>query len=535
MKKYCAYTRVSTVKQGERGVSLQEQSEAIKRYAQRHNLEIEAWFEERETAAKRGRPIFNQMLKLLRRAKADGVIIHKIDRSARNLKDWADLGEMIDQGIEVHFANESLDLHSRGGRLSADIQAVVAADYIRNLREETRKGFYGRIKQGIYPLPAPVGYQDKGAGKPKEPDPSKAPLVRKTFELYATGGYSLDGLTGEMYRLGLRNRNGGKVTRNGLSIMLNNPFYMGLIRLQRTNETFAGAHRPLIGKLLFDRVQAVLAGKTNTRIQRHDLLWRRLIRCKSCGYSLIGEMQKGHIYYRCHTKTCPPTCMREEVIEDYLKERLLPLQLDSAEKAYVEQRVYHLRKVWNEEYANHRNAQRLALASTEDRLGRLTDAYIDRMIDQEAFEQRKTALLMEKKGLEERLAELDGAAKNLPDRLADFLELAEMAYYNYEVGLPEEKRDLVKIITSNRVVETKDVDITLSLPFREVANRWGNSNGRPQRDIPRTWDRLLHKLLDWFKDNPAQLIESAVDDSADYAKAGGTPRIGKLPPKTDSA
>jgi hypothetical protein len=40
----------------------------------------------------------------------------------------------------VHFANDSLDLNTRGGRLSADIQAVVAADYIRNLREEAKKG-----------------------------------------------------------------------------------------------------------------------------------------------------------------------------------------------------------------------------------------------------------------------------------------------------------------------------------------------------------------------------------------------------------
>src|SRR5262249_16284240 len=167
--------------QGEKGVSLQEQHDAIERYAQRNGLKISEWFEERETAAKRGRPIFNKMLKLLNRGKSDGVIIHKIDRSARNLKDWADLGELIDQGIEVHFANESLDLHSRGGRLSADIQAVVASDYIRNLREETRKGFYGRLKQGIYPLPAPLGYLDMGKGKPKELDPTKAPLGQKGF------------------------------------------------------------------------------------------------------------------------------------------------------------------------------------------------------------------------------------------------------------------------------------------------------------------------------------------------------------------
>jgi site-specific DNA recombinase len=228
VRKFFGYIRVSTPKQG-KGVSLQEQKDAITRYCERYKLELVSWFEERETAAKRGRPIFNQMLKDLKRGKAHGVVIHKIDRSARNLKDWSDLGELIDQGVEVHFANESLDLHSRGGRLSADIQAVVAADYIRNLREETKKGFYGRIKQGLYPLPAPLGYLDKGKGNPKKLDPVKAPLVRKAFELYATGQYNLDSLIEELHSLGLRNRNGSKVARSSVSDMLNNPFYMGLI------------------------------------------------------------------------------------------------------------------------------------------------------------------------------------------------------------------------------------------------------------------------------------------------------------------
>ena len=67
MKNFFGYIRVSTVKQGEHGVSLQEQRDAIVRYAQRTGLKIEACFEERETAAKRGRPVFNQMLKLLKR------------------------------------------------------------------------------------------------------------------------------------------------------------------------------------------------------------------------------------------------------------------------------------------------------------------------------------------------------------------------------------------------------------------------------------------------------------------------------------
>jgi len=157
MKTCFAYVRVSTVKQGD-GVSLEAQREAIEYYARRHNLKISNWFEEKETAAKSGHPIFNRMLKQLRQGKARGLIMHKIDRSARNFADWAKIGDLADAGIEIFFATESLDFHSRGGRLTADIQAVIAADYIRNLKEETRKGIRGRLKQGLYPFPAPLGY-----------------------------------------------------------------------------------------------------------------------------------------------------------------------------------------------------------------------------------------------------------------------------------------------------------------------------------------------------------------------------------------
>ena len=220
MNGYIGYIRVSTLRQGTQGVSLQEQRDAILRYAERNQFTITLWLEEMETAAKQGRPIFAQALKLLRNRKARGIILHKLDRGARNLRDWAAIGELSDSGVEVHFVNESIDLQTRGGRLSADIQAVVAADYIRNLREETRKGFYGRLKQGLYPLRAPIGYFDQGKGKPKTIDPIMGSLVRKTFELYGTGRYSLETLGEELHRLGLRNHHGGRVTRNGLSTLL---------------------------------------------------------------------------------------------------------------------------------------------------------------------------------------------------------------------------------------------------------------------------------------------------------------------------
>lgn len=490
MPGYIGYIRVSTTKQGE-GVSLEVQKDAILRYAERNQFPVGLWLEEMETAAKRGRPVFNQAMKLLRQGKFQGIILHKLDRGARNLKDWAEIGELSDQGIEVHFVSESLDLQSRGGRLSADIQAVVSADYIRNLREETRKGFYGRLKQGLYPLRAPLGYLDHGKGKEKTIDPIKGPLVRKAFELYGTARYSLETLGLELHRFGLRNHNGGRVSRSGLSFLLNKPFYIGIIRIRKTGETFAGIHQPLIGKTLFDRVQAVLAGKVNARTQRHSFLFRRMLSCVACNYSLIGEQQKGHVYYRCHGKECPSTSIREESVRTKVSQLLQTLHFSDEEKAYFKTRIMKMRETWTNQREDEQRSLRLRLDQTKDRLNRLTDAYLDQALDKAMFEERKKGLLLDQKAIEENIASLSRDEQRGPNRLEKFLELAGNAPLSHELASDEEKREMVNILTSNRCVAGKNVELKPSIPFQEIATRFKNSSCAQERAVPRTWDRLL--------------------------------------------
>jgi site-specific DNA recombinase len=523
MKTYFGYIRVSTAKQGEQGVSLQEQKSAITRYAERNGLAVAQWFEERETAAKRGRPIFNQMLRFIKQGKAHGLVIHKIDRSARNLRDWADLGELIDAGIEVHFANESLDLHSRGGRLSADIQAVVAADYIRNLREETRKGFYGRIKQGVYPLPAPLGYLDRGAGKPKDLDPVRAPLVKRTFTLYASGRYNLEQLLAETGAMGLHNRRGSPLSMNGLSVILNNPFYLGLIRLKRSGETFQGAHPPLITKSLFDRVQLVLRGKMNARSQTHDFRFRRLLTCAHCQYALIGEKQKRHAYYRCHTRDCETKCIREETVDDAFSQALEPLQFSADERVTLHEVVGEVRADLTAQWEAETDASRLQLGNLRERLDRLTDAYVDQLIERPTFEQRRASILMQQAALQDKIGQPKEAAMN---RLTKFLELTGDAYYIYRMGLPEETRDLLRIVTSNRTVSEKTPVVTLAPPFQEVAERHVLTNGAPCRDRHRTLKALVRKLADWFVANPADTFEALSVSSRDDIRADDDLKMG---------
>jgi|CZKV01.1.fsa_nt_gi DNA invertase Pin-like site-specific DNA recombinase len=494
MSGYIGYIRVSTVKQGTTGVSLLEQRDAISRYAERNQFPITIWLEEMETAAKRGRPIFNQALKILRTGKAQGIILHKLDRGARNLRDWAAIGELSDQGVEIHFVNESLDLQSRGGRLSADIQAVVAADFIRNLREETRKGFYGRLKQGLYPLRAPIGYVDQGKGNAKTIDPIKGPLVKKAFELYATARYSLETLGWELYQLGFRNRNGGLVTRNGLSTMLNNPFYIGIIQIQKTSETFIGVHEPIIGKLLFDRVHGVLTGKINTRSKRHNFEFRRMLSCNTCKFSLIGERQKGTVYYRCHNKQCPKNSIREDVVGIEVAQFFQKFNFNEKEVTYFKAKILKLKKTWETQQQDDTRNLNVKLGQIKDRLNRLTDAYLDEALDKAMFEARKKSLLIDQKTTEANLANLARNGSATPTKLENFLELAGNAGLSHAIALPEERRDMVKIFTSNRLVDGKKVDLKPSLPFQEIVNRPPFVYCDQRQDIPRTWDHILDVL-----------------------------------------
>jgi hypothetical protein len=439
------------------------------------------------------------MLTLLRTGEATGVVIHKIDRSARNLKDWSDLGELIDKGIEVHFANESLDLNSRGGRLSADIQAVVAADYIRNLREEAKKGIYGRLKQGFYPMRAPIGYLDNGAAKAKTIDPVRGPLIRKVFELYAEGKFTIVPLIDELYRMGLRNLVGTGVTRNGLSTILNNPFYMGLIRIKKTGQVYAGNHEPLISKHLFDDVQDMLAGRFNGRNKAHNFLFRRYITCKGCEYSLIGELQKGNVYYRCHTENCPMKGMREEAVTSVVERSLRELEFTKAEKEYLAKRIQVLKTNWFEEKEKQLENLNVTLQHVSERLNRLTDAYLDGTIEKEIYEERKAALLFERRAVEDRLNDLKTGKTSIPEEVQKFLELAGDAYSLYKTPITEKKRHLLKTVTSNCTVDEGNLDFTYVIPFREVAQRQKSIDGGPSKVIHRTLEHLLQRLQAHFK------------------------------------
>src|ERR1051325_801479 len=496
MKQLFAYIRVSTAKHGQ-GVSLQEQRAAIERYASRTGVQIIQWFEERKTAAKAGRPEFARMVKLLRAGKAAGVVMHKIDRSTRNYRDWADIDDMIESGIEVHFANDDLDLRSRGGRLAADIQVAVAVDYIRNLREEALKGILGRLKQGYLPHGAPVGYLDRGAGTAKAIDPVKGPLIRELFELYATGGFSIRIVTAEAERLGLRNRNGNPLRLRQIHEMLRNPFYAGIIRSER-HGLFPGAHAPIVPRAIFDRVQEVLDGKFVWRTKRFSFIFRRLLKCQSCGRCLVGSERKGFVYYRCQTISCPTTSLREDAIDAAFRELLEGVTLNQTEAAAAEQEIATLAADRTALLESRRRALEDALSANSARSQRLTDLLIDGRIDSSAHDERRAALVMERHRLEQELAGVVSGNEQIAAMALQILGLAKTASNLYKTGNSDQKRQLLEIVISDCRVTGKSLYFSLNEPFATMLKSDFLQSCGPHCYTPRTSSGK--DLMSWTKD-----------------------------------
>ncbi|MEO1220931.1 MAG: recombinase family protein [Pseudomonadota bacterium] len=509
MKNYFAYIRVSTLKQGE-GASLEAQKEAIASFAERNNLTITKWFEEKETAAKQGRPIFTQMIKDLRKRDVDGLIVHKLDRLTRNLTEYARIGELIDEGLMLHTAIDSLDVQSRGGRLTAEIQAVIAADYVRNLREETIKGLQGRLKQGFYPFRAPIGYLDNGKAKYKTFDPVRAPLVRHAFELYASGGYSLRVLLAEMQRLGLQSRDGKRLTLTGLDTMLSNPFYCGVIRIKRTGKSYQGGHEKLISPALFKRVEDIKSHRCRPKVTKHNHRYRGLFRCAICDGAMVPELQRGNCYYRCRTQNCLTKSVREDSLSQELDRCLKPFGLSDAQMA----RAFEIVEQWvasDPDQANTSTTQ-LELGKLGERKDRLTDALLDRLIDKAEYQRRMQRLALEEAQLREVIENRVTPAQKA-ERFRRMCEHLKSLQTSHGLANRFEERQLLEMATANRTVERKNIRLEPREWVSQTHNAVAVLSGAPDTDTERTLTSLS-KIANNFETEENKLANRSITKKA---------------------
>jgi hypothetical protein len=187
--------------------------------------------------------------------------------------------------------------------------------YIDNLSENIKRGCRQKLRNGVWPARAPVGYLNDRTKRTVVVDPDKAPLVRKAFQLYATGNYPLHEVRKRINELGLRSSQGKLMSTSNYQTMFKRPFYYGLMDFN--GELHEGIHEPIISKRMFDQVQEVMQRKSKPHSPKlKAYLYRGVFRCGECGCFITIETQKGHNYLRCTKRVVPCTqrCVREEAM-----------------------------------------------------------------------------------------------------------------------------------------------------------------------------------------------------------------------------
>ncbi len=321
------YTRVSTKEQVE-NFSLSSQEKACREYAQRQEWEvIEVFKEEGESAKTANRTELIKLIEYCRKNKGlvDVLLVYKFDRFSRSSADHHTVKAiLLKLGVKVRSATELVD-DTPGGKFMESIFSA-AAQFDNDTRSErTKAGMLEKLRQGQWPWKAPLGYKNSPIGLIV--DANSAQFIKKAFEIYANGGYTIKFVVNKINRLGLRTGNGKKITSQFLIKMFSNKLYIGIC--QAWGETHLGIHKPLISNDLFYKVESIRLGRSvqasvSHSTNNHNFPLKNILKCLKCARNITASSSTGrskkYSYYHC---ICGAVRVSKEVFEnkfyDYLK------------------------------------------------------------------------------------------------------------------------------------------------------------------------------------------------------------------------
>ncbi len=340
VKRAALYARYSSRMQTE--TSIEAQKDGIRKFAELNGYEIVAEYIDR---AKSGtdtakRDMFRQMIADSASGDFQYVIVHKMDRFARDVQDFY-LNDSIlkKNGVTLISATEFSDDSTAAGTISKAILIANADVYSKNLAAEVHKGFIVNAKKcrhnGGKP---PLGYDVDSTTGSLVINEAEAAAVRKIFDMYASGnGYNT--ICDMLNSMGYKTKTHASFGKNSLYEILHNEKYKGVyVYNKRSGKTNSRARKPddeivrikggvpaIISEEQFDKIaEMLLRNKRNSgaNTAKHNYLLSGLIRCGHCGCVMSGCAKrngKGNRSnnYRCGHKPSDK-CINKEINSDKL-------------------------------------------------------------------------------------------------------------------------------------------------------------------------------------------------------------------------
>ena len=522
-KKAVIWTRVSSREQ-EEGYSLDAQKDRSTTYCRAKGLEILAVFEIVESST-RGQ--FYEMINFVKRQKSCiALVCDKVDRLQRSFREVPVLEELRkSRKIELHFVTEGQMLNAKSNSsqiMSYQCFVMMAESYTNNISDNVCRSLEEMRKKGKWAHHAPVGYKnvrDANGNSDIVLDEDNHFIITRLFKEFSIGTYNLEQITRKAADFGLKMKTSKKLHKQTIRGILSNRFYIG--EMYSGGQYYPHCYPRLTDSYTFERCQEILEGKANHKVQKHEYVFKGLVRCKNCGgvvstdINVHSAKKKGGekiVYKYLFCPQCGGYRTREENGVEKVREALKTLK--NMPKSVVEKLVACLDE---EIYKDHKmeieakKALDRQIAGFAEKESRLIDLFTGGSITQDLYTKKLTEYRQDKKKLEERLTDYSHLTKQGLITLKYLAGLLLMSDQIWNFLNNDKKQQVLKLLCSEILLDGKNVDISIRKPILALAKigscqvwlGWQDSNLRmsaPKADALPLGDTPLKKLP--FKTTP---------------------------------
>lgn len=479
--------RVSTEEQKEAGNSLPAQVTRLEKYCMARGFEIWKTYSFDESAYKTQRDEFDTILDMVISQKEKvALLCDKVDRLSRNMFDkrLSVLYEkaLTDQ-IELHFVSDGQIINSSisaATKFQFSISLGLAKYYSDAISDNVKRANEQKLRKGEWIAKAPFGYEYITSPDGKKDiviTEHEAYLVKKAFELYATGAFSMNLLLEK-----LKNDFGTVWRKSFLDKMFMNTFYYGVMEIK--GKQYPHRYPHIITKALYDAVHKVKSSFNKRKKFKYaglPYIYRGLLRCGDCGLAITPEKHKGFVYYHCtqYNGKHGATWFREEKITEILGNFFKRLQMPKEVAELISEtlaedhtdKVNFTAKKRSEITHEHKKLSLMLDNLYMDKLsGSITDSEYDK------FYNRLRDQLIE---VETRLGQLEDADENYFKTVNCLLKLVSKAHELFLSSEVEERRLLIKLVLSNLRIGGENVLYEAQKPFDLISKNEDCTFWRP--------------------------------------------------------
>lgn len=480
--KYILYARKSTDTEDKQVLSLESQVNELRNLAESQGLEISEVMTESKSAKEPGRPVFNLMMTKILSGEADAILCWKIDRLTRNPLDGGQIQWLLQKGNIQSITTFERTYMSHDNVLIMSIEQAMATQYIRDLSVNVKRGNRAKLERGEWPGRVPMGYTNDKATKTVKIDNKKSKYIKRVYDLYATGGYTLSEVANTLYSEGLRTSAGNKVFKSQMHRILTNRLYTGL--METNGKIYQGKHKPIISMKLYDQVKEVFDTRLHPRPKKHFYSARGFLTCGTCGCAITADTKKGFTYYYCTNGkgicTEARKYMRSEHVDKILSNLFHELQIDE-EIIEISSEAYKQKNADKRIYTDQaKNVLLGELKSLSIKESTLTDGFASQIIKKPLFEEKMKQVENDRVVINSQLKELEkkcAISKSTFEQIKNVFIQGNTASNEYITATDEAKRKLLEKLLSNVTIKSQNVALfKFKREYQVLANTSKNAS-----------------------------------------------------------